>query len=261
MFTFAIDKERLLRHFQKDPVLFAYHIGDLDDRYFPLCQYAAIYGETAQILDSVLICNRLSTPSVLAFGMTDGFRKLLDDVVPVLPLRFFCHYQIQFREQFRQSFKETELGRHLKMRLSDFRPVESSLDTSKIVRLDRTHHNQLLTFYRAAYPDGYFEIPMLDTGKFLGYLVKGELLAVAGVHIYSPKYQIAVLGAIATHPNHRSQGLSTLLTSTLCREFIDEGMMVSLNVRADNAPAIRSYTSLGFAAVHEYQESLFEIDG
>lgn len=261
MFTFAIDKERLYRHFQKDPVLFAYHIGDLDDRYFPNCQYASIYGETAQILDCVLIYSGLATPAVLAFGMTGGFKSLLDDVVPVLPLRFHCHYQQAYREQFRKSYKETALGRCLKMKLTGFHSATSTLDTANIVRLDRSHHQQLLKFYRAAYPDGYFELPMLDTGKYIGYQIHGELMAVAGVHVYSPKYKIAVLGAIATHPEHRGQGISTLLTSTLCREFLDEEMMVSLNVRADNAPAIRSYTSLGFVAAHEYQESLFEIDG
>ena len=44
MLVFTTNKERLSEHFQKDPVLFAYHLGDLDDFYFKDCQWGATYG-------------------------------------------------------------------------------------------------------------------------------------------------------------------------------------------------------------------------
>jgi ribosomal protein S18 acetylase RimI-like enzyme len=261
MFTFAIDKERLHRHFKKDPLLFAYHIGDLDDRYFSACQFACIYNETAHILDSVLIYSGLATPTVLAFGMTDGFGDLLDELMPLLPLKFYSHYHLQYREKFLQAYQETDLGKHLKMRLGAFKPIAARAESSRIIRLSLADAERVTAFYRDAYPDGYFEPHMLETGKFVGLMLDDKLVAVAGVHIYSPKYQIAVLGAIATLPVSRGNGYATLLTSYLCGELKREKLMICLNVKADNPPAIKSYQRLGFETVHEYQEALFELRG
>ena len=100
---------------------------------------------------------------------------------------------------------------------------------------------------------------MLETGKFVGLVRDGRLVSIAGVHIYSPKYKIAVLGAIATLPEERGHGFAAVLTSHLCDQLIKEKLMICLNVKADNQPAIQSYRSLGFEKVHEYQEALFEI--
>ncbi len=259
MFTFAIDKKRLLAHFQKDPVLFAYHIGDLDDRYFPHCQFACTYGETAHILESVLIYSGLKTPSVLAFGTTDDFPQLLDELMPVLPLKFFCHYLPQYRDTFLQAYTETDLGLHHKMKLTNFKPVDTSLKGAEIRPLSTLDAENVLSFYRSAYPDGYFEPHMLESGRFVGLMIDRRLVSVAGVHIYSPTYKIAVLGAIATLPEYRDKGLATILTSYLCQQLVKEKLLICLNVKADNTAAIQSYSRIGFEKTHEYQEALFEL--
>lgn len=260
MFTFALDKKRLLAHFQKDPVLFAYHIGDLDDRYFRQCQFACTYNETAHIMESVLIYSGLTTSSVLAFGLTDGFRYLLEELLPVLPRRFFCHYLPEYRKQFLQSYRETDLGLHYKMKLRDFRPIEVSPGGDNSIReLVPADTDEVDLFYREAYPDGYFEPHMLETGKFVGMFYNGRLVSVAGVHIYVPTYKMAVLGAIATLPEHRGKGHATLLTSHLCRQLTKEKLQICLNVKADNSSALKCYLRLGFEKTHEYQEALFEL--
>lgn len=259
MFTFAIDRDRLNRHFQKDPVLFAYHIGDLDDFHFPHCQYACVYDRTAKIEDCVLIYTGLQTPAVLAFGLTDQFTGLLEEVLPILPLRFFCHFLERYRDILRSAYAESPLGTHIKMKLESFSParVPSHLREDNIIRLDATHTRQLLEFYEQNYSTVYFTPRMLESGKFFGYVADGELRAVAGVHVYAPPYHIAVLGSIATAIAHRGKGLATLLTSKLTEELVRERLTVCLNVKADNVPAIRCYESLGFVKVHEYEESLF----
>lgn len=260
MFTFAVDKDRLNRHFQKDPVLFAYHIGDLDDFYFPHCQYACIYDRTAKVEDCVMIYNGLQTSTVLAFGLTDQFAELLEEVLPILPLRFFCHFQERYRDIFRSSYAESPLGTHAKMKLENFTPanVPSHLQAQNVVRLDISHAQQLLDFYEHNHSTVYFTTRMLESGKFFGYIADGELQAVAGVHVYAPSYRTAVLGSIATAIAHRGKGLATLLTSKLTEELVGEKLTICLNVKADNVPAIRCYENLGFVKVHEYEESLFE---
>jgi predicted GNAT family acetyltransferase len=63
------------------------------------------------------------------------------------------------------------------------------------------------------------------------------------------------LGNVATIPAARGRGLATAACARLCRVLLDDGIdVISLNVRADNAPAIRAYEKLGFAYAADYVE-------
>jgi len=264
LLIFTADKKKLQRHFEKDPVLFGYHLGDLDDFYFEHCQWAAAYGQSPRIEDVILIYTGLDTPAVLAFGLTERFGDLLDGMLDLLPVRFYCHFQETSHDIFLRRYREKPLGRHLKMKLGSFTPV-SDIDNACIVRLDGSHEPHLRALYDTAYPDNYFDSRMLATGKYFGCLVDDRLhaddrlQAVAGVHVCSDEYNIAVLGNITTHPDHRGRGLATALTSHLTAELVEEGKLVCLNVKVDNLPAIRCYEKLGFETIHEYEEALFEV--
>jgi len=98
---------------------------------------------------------------------------------------------------------------------------------------------------------------MLDTGKYLGCFKDDELVGAAGVHVDSDEYNIAVLGNITTHPDHRRHGIATRLTGALVGELVEEKKTVSLNVHSENDPAIRAYRRLGFKIIHRYREGLF----
>ena len=51
----------------------------------------------------------------------------------------------------------------------------------------------------------------------------------------------------------------TAACARLCRLLLDDGIdTISLNVRADNAAAIRAYEKLGFAHAAEYVEVVLE---
>ena len=262
MLIFTTDKRRLLEHFRKDPVLFAYHIGDLDDFYFPYCQWAATYGKSPRIDDVLLLYTGGTTPTLHAFGLTERFPELLQGYLPLAPKRFYCHFLKQHGGLLRQFGSVTPLGSHLKMRLNRaaFPAHERAAAVEgSIVRLDRSREAALAELYAAAYPDNYFVPRMLESGKYYGYLEHGRIVAAAGVHVHSDVHKIAVLGNIATHPDFRGRGLATLLTGRLAAELADEGKLVCLNVKADNAAAVRCYEKLGFEKVHEYEEALFEL--
>jgi ribosomal protein S18 acetylase RimI-like enzyme len=258
LLIFTADKKKLQHHFEKDRVLFAYHLGDLDDFHFERCQWAAAYGRSPRIDDVVLIYTGLETPTVLAFGLSERFRSLLESLLDLLPERFHCHFQEKSRDIFRSRYREKPLGMHLKMKLGTFAPA-SDIDNVKVIRLDGSHEPGLRELYDVAYPDGYFDSRMLATGKYFGYLVDDRVLAVAGIHVYSDEYKVAVLGSITTHPDHRGRGLATALTSHLTAELVSEGKLVCLNVKADNLPAIHCYEKLGFETIYEYEEALFEL--
>jgi len=261
MLVFTVNKKHLERHFQKDPVLFAYHQGDLDDFYFPDCQWAADYYQRARIEELILIYSGLKTATVLALGLTDRFKELLKETIELLPKFFYCHFHKDCRSVFRRTYDEKPLGKFSKMKLVNRQMWENfaSDNNDNIVRLELSHRHQLLELYKKAYPENYFNNSMLGTRKYFGYFIKDKLVAAAGVHVYSKKYKIAVLGNIATYEKFRSQGLATKVTAALVRELAGEGLLVALNVKNDNEAAIKCYAKLGFKKTHEYEESFFTL--
>lgn len=254
---FTTDKKELYGHFSKDPVMFGYHIGDLDPFYFEHCRWAVNRDTNGEIEDVVLIYDGLSVPAVLAFGMGSSFESLLKEVLPHAPARFYCHFQGEYGQVFRELFSERPLGTHHKMKLVSYNPYRSGIHSEGIIRLDSNYLPQLSSLYDKSYPGNYFDQRLLKTEKYFGYLHNDRLVSVSGVHVYSDEYRIAVLGNIVTDPNYRGHGLATALTARLVDELVGEGKWVMLNVSAENEPAIKCYKKLGFEKVHEYEESVF----
>jgi GNAT superfamily N-acetyltransferase len=226
LLIFTTDKKRLLEHFRKDPVMFAYHMGDLDDFFFLDCIWPAVLNARGSIDEVLLTYLGGDTPTLQAFGLTERFVDLLRIYLPIAPPKFFCHYQKQYGPVFREYTREIPLGSHMKMRLdeSEFRKRRNHpVDDAHLLRLNPSQEQLLRTLYAAAYPDSYFSPRMLQTGKFFGYFDKGAIVAVAGVHVVSDKYRVAALGNIATHPDYRGRGLATLVTHRLTAELVSEG--------------------------------------
>jgi len=263
MISSTTDKDALHRHFLKDKVLFAYHLGDLDPFFFPKCTWLTRDSEShADGIDEViLVYAALDTPSVLAFGVGSDYADFVREAADNLPDRFFCHYQERSHAALLESFDEKPLGAHLKMHLPS---TAKALDwphapeDENIRRLKRSPLGPLTALYVEAYPDNYFDPRMLDTGKYFGCLESDRLIAVAGIHVYSKRFDIAVLGNVTTAPNRRGRGLATFVTARLVMDLLDEGIgTICLNVAEGNEPAIRCYERLGFETVHRYREGLF----
>jgi len=254
---FTTDKNLLYRHFEKDPVLFGYHIGDLDDFYFGDCRWAANLDDEGQISESILIYDGLTVPTVLAFGSGRHLDNLLEELLPVLPDRFYCHFQREYRPIFLRRFTEEPLGTHCKMKLELPACHRLNVSYDRIVRLDLSNSEKLIDLYNRSYPGNYFDVRLLRTRKYFGYFDGGRIIAASGIHVYSDEYNIAVLGNIVTDPDYRNRGLATAVTSRLVDELLSEGKLIMLNVGAVNHPAIKCYRRLGFKKVHEYEESIF----
>lgn len=258
MIVFVTSKPRLEKHFRKDPVLFSYHLGDLDDFYYSYCQWAAYYRPDSFRVDEVIMTyTGGSIPTVHAFGVGDRFRALLRESLDLLPPKFYCHYQAEYQEILSTVFDEQPLGAHFKMKFNPEKGTVKAERDSEVLALDQTSREELMELYNRSYPGHYFTERMLDTGKYYGFRNDGRLVAVAGVHVHSIKYRVAVLGNIVTHPDFRGKNLATRVTSHLVRDLLDDKLMICLNVNQENRPAIKCYQKLGFETVHRYQEALF----
>jgi predicted GNAT family acetyltransferase len=147
---------------------------------------------------------------------------------------------------------------HDKMALVDATKLDI-VDTAGVVQLTAEDHEEISALYAASYPGNWFDMRMLETGHYYGLRDGGELLSIAGIHVYSPRYRIAALGNITTHPKARGRGYAARVTAKLCRELLHTVDHIGLGVKSDNIGAIACYTRLGFTQVGQYNEYALEL--
>jgi len=105
-------------------------------------------------------------------------------------------------------------------------------------------------------PD-WFLPEMLAQGVYYGVREAGEVVAIAGAHVVTPREGVGCLGNIYTRRDRRGRGLSTRVTSAVTAQLLGMKLQtIALNVREDNGPAIRVYERLGFQRYCGYVEAV-----
>lgn len=247
------DRHELATFFARDPALHIYELGDLDPFFWP---YTRWYGwrDAGELQAVALLYTGAGEPTLLLLdrGNAAAARALLAASCARLPASVYAHLSPGLASSVR-GFAVTPHGRHLKMVLATpQRALEACADAA--VRLGPSDAAELGAFYAASYPGNWFVSRMLETGQYFAVRERGRLVAVAGVHVYSPEYGVAALGNITTAPDLRGRGLGRLVTARVCQSLLETATTIGLNVHADNAPAIRCYRGLGFEVVAEYDE-------
>ncbi len=238
------DRERLAQLLQRDPHLHAYSLGDLDDFFWP---YTTWYERDEQV---ILVYHGGGFPTVLAFDRdTAALKDFIESTLFLLPQRFYAHISTGA-----SPWPGGEA--HLKMALT--RPADTPALGEPLTRADL---DELTALYEAAYPGNWFDPRMLDTGQYMGVRRDGRLIAVAGVHVWSPVYRVCALGNVTTHPDFRGMGFGRAVVAALCHRLHATVDHITLNVKADNHSAIAVYRSLGFTEVGHYDEMWVRLSG
>lgn len=86
----------------------------------------------------------------------------------------------------------------------------------------------------------------VEDGIYYGVYVNGRLAAVAGTHVVSPSYGVAVVGNVYTHPHHRGRGFGSVVTGAVTAEALERCSLVVLSVDPRNRAAVRAYRRLGY---------------
>jgi GNAT superfamily N-acetyltransferase len=237
------DRAELAALLRKDAALHAYELGDLDDFFWPYTTWYRMGDAVA------LIYHGLPTPTLLAFEVSGPF---LTALLPLLPRSFYAHLSPGAGAALAPAY--TRLpggGPHLKMALGTLTgPFEGArLGVADLAGMER--------LYAEAYPGNWFDRRMLETGQYVGIRRGGALVAVAGVHVWSPEYRVSAIGNVTVHPAHRGQGLAQRVTGALCRRLRETTDVITLNVKADNTAAITAYERIGFSVVAPYEEASF----
>ncbi|WP_223884318.1 GNAT family N-acetyltransferase [Micromonospora craniellae] len=180
------------------------------------------------------------------------WRRLLGELAPVLPARLEAHLSPGVEAALVGAFDVTPSGVHHKMAWTD--PGRAVGVTPAGVVLGRADLPRLRKLYAVGYPGNWLDARMVDTGRYVGITDGDLLVAVAGVHVFSPTYRVAAVGNVTTRPGWRGRGLAAAVVARLCEVLRADVDHVTLNVKADNGAAVRLYERFRFTRVAEYGE-------
>ncbi len=254
------NKQEIERFLQKNSYLHIYSLGDLDEFFWP---YTVWYGlKTNGRIEAVaLLYVGQLLPTLLALSDEDDvIRELLGAIEHLLPHRFYAHLSPGVENVLNGANNLEPHGQHYKMAL-DNQEVINSYNCADVVRLSQLDLDDIQEFYKESYPGNWFDPRMLETNQYFGIRDDAVLVAIAGIHVYSPQYKVAALGNIATLPLYRRKGYGQRVTAKLCRSLSTEVSSIGLNVKADNKAAILCYQKLGFKIVAAYGEFMVQRKG
>lgn len=242
-----------------------YALGDLDAFFWPYTTWYAMPASTGSTCvrsdhdELVLVYSGMNLPIVLALtDQPEAMRVMLQQLLPLLPRRFYSHLSLGLVEVLAELYPPISHGRFYKMALTD--PARfSEVDTTQVQPLSTAEVDQLTRLYQSSYPGHSFDPRLLETGQYFGLVHRGELVSVAGVHVYSSAYRVAALGNITTRSDQRGRGLAAQTIARLCQSLLTQVDHVGLNVNVENQAAIRCYERLGFEWVATYEEWMIEV--
>jgi ribosomal protein S18 acetylase RimI-like enzyme len=237
-----------------DPALTAYALGDLDPDFWPQSEFVGAVQDDA-LAAVVLLYHGLDPTIITAFGGSDGVRAIFDALS--LPGEMYCLMPEQHGDLIADYYTMPDLHHEWRMVLgaAQFAPP----DLSAAARIEPEQAGLLADLYQYAANPGEaivaFSPAQIAQGRFYGVWIAGDLIATAGTHIWSPAESVAAIGSVFTKPDQRGLGYATRCTAAVVRDALQAGIKtVVLNVRHDNAPAIRVYEKLGFRRYHLFVE-------
>jgi ribosomal protein S18 acetylase RimI-like enzyme len=252
------DPSEIAALLSRAPELNSYQLGDLDPFFWPHTTWWRLPGRD----ELALLYTGVSVPTLLLFvdGDLAPGQALLAGVADRLPPRLYAHLSPGLADALQRTHHHTKPSRHLKMALRNTAKL-AGVDTSGVEPLEADDLGALSALYARAYPDNWFDPRMLETGQYVGVRQGGDIICVAGIHVFAPRQGAAALGNITTDPVYRGQGLATRTVAALCRQLLEHVQHITLNVSASNGTAIHCYKRLGFETVAEYDELMLTWNG
>ena len=125
-----------------------------------------------------------------------------------------------------------------------------------IVKLDTSDAELVATIMREADPEywgdrtGQQIIKSKTSGaNWFGIKVNGELVSLGSARLTQ---WAGLIGVVATQEDHRNRGYATSIVSELVNQILEKLSTALIYVLADNQPAIRAYSKVGFKPYRTY---------
>jgi ribosomal protein S18 acetylase RimI-like enzyme len=246
------DRRGLVELFARRPDVHPYGLGDLDEPYWSGSTWWR-HGDAAAGLVH-LPGSDIPVVYAVAAEDPDATLDLLGAIVPQLPDHLIINGVTGLLEPLRAQYDHDWVTPYWKMHLA--RPERLPDPDPRAEPIGRPHVDELLELFEvASSPEAFFTPELLDSGLYFGRRHDGQLVAVAGIHVWSRDHDVAALGNIATHPGHRRRGLATGLIGAVCAALRPDIGVVGLNVGQANTAALALYRAIGFDVVVDYEEA------
>jgi ribosomal protein S18 acetylase RimI-like enzyme len=236
------DKSEIRSILQRDPRWCVYALGDLTPRMFEKCLWFTP--------DLTMVLHDYGTSILFAHG-TGSIREALEHV------RWPVHLQVQ-QDALDEVAKHAEITDVQHMQRMSWNGGDTEI-ADGVKRLQEPDVAALKRLYADGDESGespdFFYDSMVPSGVFFGIYEGAELIAAAGTHLFAPDEHAAAIGNVYTRRDRRGRGLGRAVTSAVLHR-LRHLKTVGLNVREDNAPAIRVYESLGFVKHCAFKEAL-----
>lgn len=249
------EKRDIYQYLKRNVYLNLYSIGDLDDFFWPFTTWYGLVNDS-QLVEVALVYSGHTLPTLLALSKNPGqLQTLLEEIKDLLPPTFYAHLSPTVHKIFQDTHSLTHHGEHYKMALMGEPPFPKG-NGGEVVHIPPSEINAVKDLYQKSYPENWFDPRMLETGQYFGIKDEAvdEYISIAGVHVYSPTYDVAAIGNIATHPQYRGKGYATQVTAYLCESLSQKVKFIGLNVKVNNEAAIACYKKLGFKRIGKYHE-------
>lgn len=242
-----VDPAPIRAFLDRDRILTAYALGDLDAAFWPQTAFYGAFAGTGWVEALALVYRGLDPAVFCAFGAPDGVAAILD--AHDLPAEVYTLLPPALEPVF--SARYALYNPHQEWRMALDPGAFAPPPLNGVAHLGGEHAAALADLFRHAAEPGEeivaFSPWQIEHGAFYGLWEGSALIAAAGTHVWSPAERVVAIGNVFTRPDWRGRGLAARCTAAVVREALDAGLNpIVLNVRMDNAPAIHVYEKLGF---------------
>lgn len=236
------DKTEIRSLLSSDREWSLYALADLDEGMFEHCDWWTLAGGLALVFHAIAI------RPIFVLGDAALTKQLLAALPVATGYLNLKEHQLNAAQGI---YHYRECHRMERMFLDTFRPKPGSAEA--LTPVDCRAIEQL---YASGDRGGIaFAEFQLRSGFFRGVRQRGELVAVAGVQVWSLNEGVAAVGNIFTRPDCRGQGLARTVTSAVVASLREAGIRtIGLNVENTNTTAIRVYERIGFRGHFSYFE-------
>jgi ribosomal protein S18 acetylase RimI-like enzyme len=243
------DRAQIRVFLEQDRLFAAYALCDLEEREFGRTRWGAAF-QADKMVAIVLEYSGMTPQPMFVMGREDGIDAILRDLIrpraaylAALPENMAAvktHYRMDPGPQMVRMWVDR----------ARFRPYPA--DVRRLLPVEIGELNRL---YQLGFAS-WLPSSAIAEGVYYGMRAGGRLVAAAGTHVVSPEARLAVVGNVLTHVDYRGRGYATAVTGAVTAELLRWCDQVTLNVRADNPPALQAYRRLGYIEHIRFEERL-----
>jgi RimJ/RimL family protein N-acetyltransferase len=234
------DRDEIVAFLRTDRVYAAYTLGDLDGPNRHRCTWGIAYDDLGRPIALVMHQEGLIPQPMFLMGDPAGCREILDTVIRPRDAYFMGTEAIDAAVADLYDLEAPQYLLRMAVNETTFHPFAGPAE-----RLTPDDIEDLNRLYQLGFRGG-FPASVLEDGVYYGMRVRGRLVSAAGTHVINQREGIAVVGNVMTHVDFRGHDFAKMVTSAVTGELLQRVPDVTLNVHADNEPAVAAYRRLGY---------------